>query len=268
VQKQHRSWTEAEASRTKRRLAFFCQILSTEVMSAAVAISHLVSVPKRVWCKYLTILEAKPAQTKIATSVVAAFVGDMIAQRMSHHGEGKFRPDLHRTATLCAFNGGMGLFGHYYFAALDKGIQLGGSSSLASRASLAVQKTFVDQFICAPAATLMFYALKVVAERRPLEYASELKQKYVPTLQAGYQLWIPAHMVNFMFVPSQHRVLYTNVIAVAGTYVLSRAAAGEQAKVEEKPRSWRRRARKAEPETEETRLKPNEILFDCSVRID
>jgi protein Mpv17 len=237
-------------------------------MSASVAISHLVAVPKRVWCKYLNILEAKPAQTKIVTSTVAAFAGDMIAQRMSHHGGGKFRPDLSRTATLCAFNGGMGLFGHYYFAALDKGLTLGRSTGLAAQVSLALKKTFIDQFICAPAATLMFYLMKVTAEGRPLEYTSELKSKYIPTLKAGYRLWIPAHMINFMFIPSRHRVLYTNTIAVAGTYVLSRAAAGEHAMREQKPSRSFRSKKAAELSAEDEKLKPNEFLFDCSVRID
>lgn len=35
------------------------------------------------------------------------------------------------------------------------------------------------------------------------EYVPELQQKYVPTLLAGYQLWIPAHIVNFALVPNR-----------------------------------------------------------------
>lgn len=226
----------------------------------------LVQAPRRAWNRYLSILESNPARTKIATSVMAAFVGDMIAQRMTHSdSKGKFRPDLTRTATLCAFNGGMGLFGHYYFAALDKGMQLGVSKSFAARGLLAVKKTFVDQFLCAPVATMLFYGLKVIAERRPLEYRQELEQKYVPTLLAGYQLWIPAHLINFMFIASQHRVLYTNIIAVGGTYVLSRASNAGSKTREEEPKRLRIRRRKAE-EPEEA--KQYEILSDCVVRVD
>jgi hypothetical protein len=33
----------------------------------------------------------------------------------------------------------------------------------------------------------------------------------VPTLMAGFKLWIPAHIVNFALVPTRQRVLYANV---------------------------------------------------------
>ncbi len=35
------------------------------------------------------------------------------------------------------------------------------------------------------------------------EYVPEMQQKYVPTLLAGYRLWIPAHIVNFALVPNR-----------------------------------------------------------------
>ena len=166
----------------------------------------------------------------------------------------------------------MGLFGHFYFSALDRGMPLV-SNSLSSRTLLAVKKTFVDQFICAPVATLMFYALKVVAERRPKEYAMEVRQKYVPTLLAGWQLWVPAHMINFLFIASQHRVLYTNIVAVGGTYVLSKAsnAAGKAAEQQEETRRRGLRLRKkqrAGAGEETVERKEYEILSDCVVRVD
>lgn len=30
-----------------------------------------------------------------------------------------------------------------------------------------------------------------------------MRDKYVPTLLAGYKLWIPAHIVNFAMVPNR-----------------------------------------------------------------
>ncbi len=45
---------------------------------------------------------------------------------------------------------------------------------------------------------------------------------------AGWQLWVPAHAINFGFVPSSQRVLYVNIVAIAWTYILSTAAAGKQ----------------------------------------
>ena len=56
---------------------------------------------------------------------------------------------------------------------------------------------------------------------------AELRAKWLPTLKAGWMLWPAAHALNFALVPTQHRILYINVVSVAGTYVLSRAAAGD-----------------------------------------
>lgn len=204
-------------------------------------------------------------QTKISTSVAAAFLGDMIAQGLSSNSE-RFRPDLARTARLCIFNGGMGLFGHFYFAALDKGVVLGAATKATSQVATkkytpnllltSLSKTFIDQGIFAPMATMMFYLFKVSSEGRPFEFSKEMKLKYLPTLQAGWQLWVPCHILNFMFIPPQHRVLYTNMVSVAGTYVLSRAASNDSAQSV----SVRKKGRGDDERMNIDR--PNEVLFD------
>jgi protein Mpv17 len=235
-------------------------------MSAVFAISQaFIRQPKRLWGKYLDVLERKPVQTKISTSVAAAFLGDMIAQGLSSNSE-RFRPDLARTARLCIFNGGMGLFGHFYFAALDKGVVLGAATKAATQVATkkytpnllltSLSKTFIDQGIFAPMATMMFYLFKVSSEGRPFEFLDEMKLKYIPTLQAGWQLWVPCHILNFMFIPPQHRVLYTNIVSVAGTYVLSRAASNDSAQSV----SARKKGRGDDECMNDDR--PNEVLFD------
>jgi hypothetical protein len=40
-------------------------------------------------------------------------------------------------------------------------------------------------------------------------------------------LWPAAHVLNFAVVPTRHRILYINAVSVAGTCILSRAAAGD-----------------------------------------
>ena len=91
----------------------------------------------------------------------------------------------------------------------------------------------------------------------------ELHHRYVPTLKAGWTLWPAAHAINFAFVPSQHRILYTNVVSVLGTYVLSKAASGHIAHLPEKKRRGKKML-----ESEEEYL-PNEVLFDgVNVKLD
>ena len=41
-----------------------------------------------------------------------------------------------------------------------------------------------------------------------------MQAKLVQTVVANYVLWPAAHFINFRFVPSQHRILYNNVVAV------------------------------------------------------
>ena len=44
---------------------------------------------------------------------------------------------------------------------------------------------------------------------------SSVQEKLLPTVTTGWKLWIPAHAINFGFVPPSQRVLYVNVIAVS-----------------------------------------------------
>lgn len=91
---------------------------------------------------------------------------------------------------------------------------------------------------------------------------AELKEKYVPTLVAGWKLWPAAHVINFAFVPNHHRILYTNVVSVAGTYILSKAASGDLAGRKSLPTTP---AKKKQEETEY----PVEVLFDgVNVKLD
>ncbi len=51
---------------------------------------------------------------------------------------------------------------------------------------------------------------------------SFMQEKLLPTVTTGWKLWIPAHAINFGFVPPSQRVLYVNVIAVTNSTLESR----------------------------------------------
>ena len=88
------------------------------------------------------------------------------------------------------------------------------------------------------------------------ELLSELRLKLVPTIKAGWTLWPAAHVINFALVPTQHRILYANVVSIAGTFILSRAAAKD---------SSRPRAEDGHSPMEAHRLR--EVLIDV-VKVD
>ena len=45
--------------------------------------------------------------------------------------------------------------------------------------------------------------------------AQTLKDKFWPTLLAGYAVWPLAHVINFRFIPNSQRVLYINAVNVS-----------------------------------------------------
>ena len=50
-----------------------------------------------------------------------------------------------------------------------------------------------------------------------------LKDKFWPTLLAGYAVWPLAHVINFRFIPNSQRVLYINAVNVSTLLRLSAA---------------------------------------------
>lgn len=66
----------------------------------------------------------------------------------------------------------------------------------------------------APVGTSLFYIVSSVLQAQPDKIPATLKEKLVPTLAASYGLWPAAHAINFKFVPSSQRILYTNIVSV------------------------------------------------------
>ncbi|PSC74754.1 Calmodulin [Micractinium conductrix] len=206
---------------------------------AASALSRVLAAPpKRAWARYIHHLERSPRLTKSCTSVVAACLGDFLAQKISHWDEKSWDYDFARTARMAFFNAGMGVLGHEYYQVLDGRVMPHASKSLRAVA----MKIGIDQFMFAPVCTSVFYFYKVLMEGRPGDYFSEVQEKLVPTLLAGYRLWIPAHVINFALVPNRQRILYANVVSIFGTYILSRAQAGDYNKKPSPPAGKHRHA--------------------------
>lgn len=183
---------------------------------------------KQAWKTYMKHLDSSPVRTKAFTSVVAAVLGDLIAQRASKPANSPdWRNDWARTARFAVFAGAFGgPVGHYWYRFLDGRIMPHNPKS----AQAVFSKVALDQLLFAPACTPVFYGYKVTAEGRPGEFVEEVKDKFAPTLIAGYKLWPAAHLINFALVPPNQRILYANVVSIAGTYLLSRAAAGDFSK--------------------------------------
>ncbi|CAL8464552.1 g4087 [Coccomyxa elongata] len=184
--------------------------------------SRVVALSRHGWSAYCRALEERPIITKSLTAAAGFALGDVVAQH-STKGAGQ-RYDYLRTARMTAF----GLFfagplqGHYWYGWLDRSILPLRPKSLAA----VVSKIGIDQSIMAPLGTVAFFAAMKTMELKPSESLEAIKERTWPTVSAGWQLWIPAHAINFGFIAPSMRVLYVNVVAIAWTYILSKAAAG------------------------------------------
>lgn len=66
-----------------------------------------------------------------------------------------------------------------------------------------------------PIGCTLFYLVSSVLQGQADRIPSTLQEKLVPTLAASYGLWPAAHLINFKFVPSSQRILYTNIVSVS-----------------------------------------------------
>ncbi|CAK0787533.1 hypothetical protein CVIRNUC_010753 [Coccomyxa viridis] len=185
--------------------------------------SRVAQFSRSTWNAYCKALEQNPVTTKSLTAALGFAVGDAIAQQATR---GRNRYDYARTMRMSGF----GLLfagpiqGHYWFRYLDKKIFPHSPKSAQAVAS----KIAVDQLVSAPLGTAVFFTSMKILEKRSDEIQSAIEEKLLPTVATGWKLWIPAHAINFGFIPPSQRVLYVNVIAIAWTYLLSRAASDTQ----------------------------------------
>ncbi|KAK9817788.1 hypothetical protein WJX72_002169 [[Myrmecia] bisecta] len=126
--------------------------------------------------------------------------------------------DLARTARMAAYGGLIaGPMGSTWFNALEKNVFPRAPTSPLAIAS----KIGIDQAFMAPLGTALFFAITSLMDARPTAIVPAMREKLVPTVTASWKLWPLAHLVNFALIPPHQRILYTNVVSVGWTYVLS-----------------------------------------------
>lgn len=167
----------------------------------------------QLWSDYSRRVETDPVKTKALTSFFGFMLGDIMAQKI----EGRpFNP------LRCLRLGGYGLtidgpIGHMWYKLLDRFVYPNDPQCTAA----VLAKTAADQIIWAPVMTCVYFAFLRAMEGHPELIASTIQAKLVQTVVANYVLWPAAHFINFRFVPSQHRILYNNVVAIFWNAFLS-----------------------------------------------
>ena len=86
-----------------------------------------------------------------------------------------------------------------------------------------LSKVAIDQLIFTPVGLVIFYTCFKTLEGQPWKVPATIREKFFPTLFAGFAIWPLAHIVNFRFVPTQQRVLFVNGVTVCQNHALRSA---------------------------------------------
>ena len=166
------------------------------------------------WARYNKLLDAQPLLTKALTSLTGFTIGDILAQNFVEGGDKPY--DIMRTIRLGSFGFLLhGTTGHYFYGFLD--------SKLPGTAPMTVAtKVAIDQTIWNPIFGCMFFGYLNLVEGKSFEdYKNKIKQDLKTAVMGSWTVWIPAHVINFSFVPPSQRLLYINSIQIGYNIFLS-----------------------------------------------
>lgn len=162
---------------------------------------------------YQARLAARPLLTQSITTSILFAVGDITAQQLVEK-KGFENHDLARTGRMALYGGTIfGPAATTWFRFLQKNVNL----RTTNRTILA--RVALDQGVFAPTFIGIFLSSMAVLEgTSPQE---KLEKSYKPALLTNYMIWPFVQLVNFKFVPLDHRVLFVNLISIGWNCYLS-----------------------------------------------
>ncbi|CAM9218489.1 unnamed protein product [Ectocarpus sp. 13 AM-2016] len=157
-----------------------------------------------IWAAYNKALAAQPLLVKAMTSFTGFTVGDILAQKFISPEDDY---DFMRTLRLGTFGALVhGPTGHYFYGMLDS--KLPGTKPMT-----VASKVAIDQTIWNPIFGVMFFTYLGLAEGKSVDdIQKKIKNDLATAVMGSWTVWIPAHTINFKFVPTSQRLLYINTI--------------------------------------------------------
>ena len=166
------------------------------------------------WARYNALLEAQPLLTKALTSLTGFTVGDALAQNFIEESDKPY--DVMRTVRLGSF--GLlvhGTTGHYFYGFLDSKLPGTAMQTVAT-------KVAIDQTIWNPIFGLMFFGYLNLMEGKSFDdYVKKIQADLKTAVMGSWAVWVPAHTINFAFIPPSQRLLYINTIQIGYNIFLS-----------------------------------------------
>lgn len=160
---------------------------------------------------YNRLLERRPVLTKATTSTVLIGAGDVLCQ-LAFEGHEFDYGRLFRACLLGGLYVGPTL--HVWYNAVNRLVPGHGAGP-------ALRRLVLDQGLFAPFAVAAYVILLFILEGRADQVVPKLSADFWTMLRSNWVLWIPAQALNFRYVALQHRVLFSNCVAVLWNTYLS-----------------------------------------------
>ncbi|BFZ11137.1 hypothetical protein BsWGS_14176 [Bradybaena similaris] len=159
------------------------------------------------WRRYQHYLQKYPLGTMASTTGSLMAAGDCISQLVIER-----KP-------LASYDGiRTGRFfvmGFCIFGPMLRGWYLTLDRLYSGKKYAALKMMVTDQLVMAPLFLGTFLTGMSMLRMESLDITVEkLKRDYVPILLNNYKIWPAAQVINFYFLPLQHRVLFVNFVAL------------------------------------------------------
>lgn len=166
------------------------------------------------WARYNSMLDTQPLLTKALTSLTGFTAGDILAQCFIEGGDKPYDPM--RTFRMGSFGFLLhGTTGHYFYGMLDGKLKGTAPITVAS-------KVAIDQTIWNPIFGCMFFGYLNLMEGKSFDdYTNKIQSDLKTAVMGSWAVWVPAHTINFAFVPPAQRLLYINTIQIGYNVFLS-----------------------------------------------
>ncbi|TPX19072.1 uncharacterized protein E0L32_011233 [Thyridium curvatum] len=162
---------------------------------------------------YQARLAARPLLTQSVTTAILFATGDIVAQQAVEK-KGIEKHELARTARMALYGGTVfGPAATTWFAFLQRNV------NLRSPNATILARVALDQGVFAPTFIGIFLSSMAVLEgSSPRE---KLDKSYMSALTTNWMIWPFVQMVNFRFMPLEHRVLFVNIVSIGWNSYLS-----------------------------------------------
>lgn len=158
-------------------------------------------------------LAARPLLTQSVTTAVLFATGDITAQQLVKK-KGMEKHDLVRTGRMALYGGFVfGPVATTWFGFLARNV------NARNKKVETLARVACDQLLFAPVMIGVFLGSMATMEGNSPK--QRVETTWWPALKANWMLWPFVQVINFSFIPLQHRVFFANIVSIGWNSYLS-----------------------------------------------